>query len=190
MVLSSPVNTDRRKEGEPATLAILSFTLGCLSDGVSVGVDLTSIGFSMDHISKETFLFCLKYQDEPLKIVDFKSGFKIQNNELLNTVLNEVGVINIEYWIPNSTDKDKSGDIYLNRIYRAYIHSNDSVDEALNTLLVKYPLLYAENEYIRKPYYQPPNDPSVGNQCSIEAVNADRCNTISVIVDLVRRSKA
>ena len=135
---------------------------------------LTSIGFSMDHISKETFLFCLKYQDEPLKIVDFKSGFKIQNNELLNTVLNEVGVINIEYWIPNSTDKDKSGDIYLNRIYRAYIHSNDSVDEALNTLLVKYPLLYAENEYIRKPYYQPPNDPSVGNQCSIEAVNADR----------------
>ena len=38
----------------------------------------------------------------------------------LNNYFIENGISDIEEWIPNATQNDRDGDIFLNRIYRVY----------------------------------------------------------------------
>ena len=81
----------------------------------------------------------------------------------------------IEPWLPNATEMDYNGDVYLNRIYRVYI--KESHRNELTNIIEKIAqfnfIEYSENEYIRKPFYTP-NDTNIGNQCSINAVGADK----------------
>ena len=122
-------------------------------------------------ISKNTFLFCLHKADNPLQISVIESDYKIDNQKL-NEVLHSIGVVNLEPWIPGASDKDRDGDIYLNRIYRAYISSELDPLSVMNSLKSNYNVLYVENENIHKLHYQP-NDPNYNDQCSMESVKAD-----------------
>ena len=122
--------------------------------------------------SSTTFLFCLKSTDEPLLIQSQKESFKVDNLSL-NKALHDVGIVNLESWIPSASSNDSYGDIYLNRIYRAYISKEEDVKNIMSLLSSSYSFLYIEHENIHKLHYQP-NDPSYGQQCSMPSVKADR----------------
>ena len=130
-----------------------------------------SVLFSKD-VSSTTFLFCLKASESPLIIQKAADSYELDNQNL-NQVLHDIGVVYLEEWIPNATDRDKHGDIYLNRIYRAFIDEKDDVDNVMNLLRSLYPVLYVENENIHRLHYTP-NDSSYGQQCSMSSVKADR----------------
>ena len=82
-------------------------------------------------------------------------------------------IIDLEQWIPQATDMDRDGDIYLNRIYRAYV--SDDKRSLKSNIIYKIENLsiikYSEEEYIRKPFYSP-DDPLVELQCSLNSVKA------------------
>jgi subtilisin family serine protease len=130
--------------------------------------------FSNTKISDSTFLFCLQSYIKPLQISIEDESFLIQNNKDLENFLIENHVINLEEWIPHANEKDRDGDIYLNRIYRAYIDSRmqniSSVILKTNNLQV---IKYAENEFIRTPKYST-NDPLFQSQCSLPSVKAQK----------------
>ena len=77
-----------------------------------------------NNISEKTFLFCLKSNIPPLEISRSNDNFTVDNKNL-NAYFKKNYIINIEEWIPQATEQDFDGDIYLNRIYRVYL-SNDS----------------------------------------------------------------
>ncbi|HAJ06481.1 MAG TPA: hypothetical protein DCL76_08005 [Chloroflexi bacterium] len=132
-----------------------------------------ALGFLFPNTSETTFLFCLKPSVEPLVISRSSSDQVLTDNNELNEFFVSNGIVNIEEWIPNATEQDRDGDIYLNRIYRAYI-SNDSrlsVDYLISNLNNFSFIKYAENEFIRKPKYMP-NDPMSNTQCSLNSVKA------------------
>ena len=85
----------------------------------------------------------------------------------------ENNIINIERWIPQATEEDHDGDIYLNRIYRGYIDNDNrlSVENLISSLSGFSFIKYAENEFIRTPKYSP-SDPMVDVQCSLNSVKA------------------
>ena len=124
--------------------------------------------------SKNTFLFCLKKEVSPLQIAEKTEGLNVDINEL-NIFFDRNGIDMIEPWLPNATEMDYNGDVYLNRIYRVYI--KESHRNELTNIIEKIAqfnfIEYSENEYIRKPFYTP-NDTNIGNQCSINAVGADK----------------
>ena len=125
-------------------------------------------------ISKSTFLFCLKKEIAPLQI-ESKDGRVTVDIEQLNIFFDMNGIDMIEAWLPGATEMDYNGDVYLNRIYR--MHVKESHRSELNTIVEKISqfqfIEYSENEYLRKPYYSP-NDTNLDNQCSIEAMGADK----------------
>ena len=114
-------------------------------------------------VSESTFLFCLNSSDSVLSIELEKESFKLDNKEL-NQILHDIGVVTIQEWIPGATEKDRHGDIYLNRIYRAFIDDNENVDNVMAKLESAYPLLYVEHENLHSLHYNP-NDPSYDQQC-------------------------
>ena len=123
--------------------------------------------------SSDTFLFCLESIINPMEIDSGRNGIFVENEELNSFMLNN-GIVDLEKWIPQATEMDRDGDIYLNRIYRAYISEEKRSDIAsiiyeIEQLSV---IKYSENEYIRKPFYVP-NDPlAQGQQCSLNSVKA------------------
>ena len=135
---------------------------------------LGTLGFlfsSTPEISEETFLFCLKSDVEPLQISRQGDSFSVNNREL-NNYFEKNGVLNIEKWIPQATEMDRDGDIYLNRIYRVYIDNDRSnLTSLISDIENFYFVKYAENEFIRRPNYQP-NDSMVNLQCSLNSVKA------------------
>ena len=124
--------------------------------------------------SKSTFLFCLKKEVSPLQI-ESKDGRVSVDIQQLNNFFDTNGINMIEPWLPGATEMDYNGDVYLNRIYRIYIE--ESHRSELSTIVEKIAkfqfIEYSENEYIRKPFYIP-NDTNLDNQCSINAVGADK----------------
>ena len=130
-----------------------------------------SILISKD-VSSSTFLFCLNSSDSVLSIELEKESFKLDNKQL-NQILHDIGVTTIQEWIPGATEKDRHGDIYLNRIYRAFIDDNENVDNVMAKLESAYPLLYVEHENLHSLHYNP-NDPSYDQQCSMSSVKADK----------------
>ena len=133
-----------------------------------------SFSFGSNPIPTEnTFLFCLKSTINPLQIERGENGVVV-NNEELNIFMINNGVVDLEEWIPQATDMDRDGDVYLNRIYRVYLDESRSHSTVQSIALIhNIPVtLYAEHEFLHKPLYTP-NDPALGNQCSIPAVKAD-----------------
>ncbi|NOZ07396.1 MAG: S8 family serine peptidase [FCB group bacterium] len=132
---------------------------------------LTSTIFATEIIPGE-FLFCLKPAVQPLEISRTADGVLVDNAEL-NTFFAENGIVNIESWIPFATDADRDGDIYLNRVYRAYLadgfrNALSDIKEGITQLSSVYS---AEYDYYRKATHQP-NDPGYLQQCSLSAVKA------------------
>ena len=140
----------------------------------SLILSLGTLGFLFSaepEISESTFLFCLNPDVNPLVVSRDGDGFSVDNREL-NDYFSKNAVTNIEKWIPQATEMDHDGDIYLNRIYRAYFDNERSnlvslISDINNFSIVKY----AENEFIRRPKYQP-DDPMVDVQCSLNSVKA------------------
>ena len=140
----------------------------------SLMLSLGTLGFLFPadpEISQSTFLICLNSDVDPLVISRSNDGFSVDNKELNNYFSNN-SVTNIESWIPQATEIDHDGDIYLNRIYRVYFDNERSslvrlISDVGNFLVIKY----AENEFIRRPRYQP-DDPMVDVQCSLNSVKA------------------
>ena len=134
-------------------------------------LSLMSCVFAVDaKPTEDTFLFCLKSSVKPLVINRTNSGLEVDNHEL-NEFMKKNQIVNLEEWIPQATEMDRDGDIYLNRIYRAYV-SEDKRDiksniiyEIENLTIIKY----SEEEYIRKPFYTP-DDPLVELQCSLNSI--------------------
>ena len=134
---------------------------------------ILGLNLGADKFSDSTFLFCLKPSEKPLSIGKTDNGFSIDNAEL-DRALRESGVLNIEPWISSATDRDHYKDVYLNRIYRAYIDKErDDVRSVMSFLNSVYSFLYIEHENIHKLHYQP-NDPSYDQQCSMSSVKADK----------------
>ena len=66
-----------------------------------------------NNIVENTFLFCLKSNISPLEITRSNQGFTVDNQEL-NAYFQRNNITNIERWLPNATEQDHDGDIYLN----------------------------------------------------------------------------
>jgi hypothetical protein len=128
---------------------------------------------SVPEISPNTFLFCLKPELQPLTI-SLNRGKPSVGMAELDDYFQTHDVVRIEPWIKSATEMDRDGDIYLNRIYRVYIDENSLVrtNQYISSIHNFSFILYAEPEYIRKPYHTP-NDPKYSYQCSLEAVKAD-----------------
>ena len=138
-------------------------------------IALSSMGFTRTpEVSKNTFLFCLK-KDIPLLQIDSKNNRVTVDIPELNSFFDQNGIYNIERWLPYANEMDYDGDIFLNRIYRVYI--SDTYKSQTNNIIEKIAdfsfIEYSENEFIRRPFYRP-NDTNLSNQCSIEAVGADK----------------
>ena len=122
--------------------------------------------------SQVSYLFCLNPSVQPFSISVQDDGYTLDNIKI-EKFLKENGVTRIEKWIPQATENDYDGNIYLNRIYRAYIEraSNEKISELISLTNSQSEILYAENEFIRKPLYSP-NDPLTDVQCSLNSVKA------------------
>ena len=100
--------------------------------------------------SENTFLFCLKSSINPIEITRSGNTINVDNVEL-NDFIRDKGIINLEKWIPQATEMDRDGDIYLNRIYRAYIsdEQRSNISNIINEINSLSIIKYSENEYIR-----------------------------------------
>ena len=133
-----------------------------------------SIGLSkIPTIYNNQFLFCLNKNVKPLKIITNKSKILTGIDEL-DKWLKINSIKKIEQWLPIAHPNDNSGEIYLNRIYRLVINSEDyELIENLRNDLSKFNFIHStELEYIRKPFYSP-NDPQYNNQWFLPQVNAN-----------------
>ena len=70
--------------------------------------------------STRSFLFCLEPNVPRLTISSSNRGIRVGDLEI-NDFIERNGVVHLEPWLPHATENDRDGDIYLNRIYRAYI---------------------------------------------------------------------
>ena len=131
-----------------------------------------ALSFAFCDISKSTFLFCLNSDVSPLSIKTTEGRIETDISEL-NYFFDNNGINKIEKWIPQATEQDFDGDIYLNRIYRVYIP--DQKQSEINLIISNLDKMnfvnYAENEFIRKPKYYP-NDAMANIQCSLNSVKA------------------
>jgi len=126
--------------------------------------------------SPNTFLFCLKPELQPLTI-SLNRGKPSVGMAELDDYFQAHEVVRIEPWIKSATEIDRDGDIYLNRIYRVYLNENRriTIDQSISSIQDFPFILYAEPEYVRKPYEVPDDEKYLlGLQCSIEAVKADK----------------
>ena len=117
-----------------------------------------SILYSKD-VSSSTFLFCLKPEVSPLSIKKTDNSYQL-NDQVLEQILHSIGVSYIEEWIPGATDRDRHGNIYLNRIYRVFIDSKNDMRLAMSLLKNYSSILYVEHENLHRPHYTP-NDLSL-----------------------------
>tara|TARA_Y100000389_G_scaffold157945_1_gene159229 strand:+ start:441 stop:3800 length:3360 start_codon:yes stop_codon:yes gene_type:complete len=124
--------------------------------------------------SNQSFLLCLKSNVSPLTIS--RSG-DIVNVDLeeLNIFIQNENISNIEQWIAGTTDMDRDGDIYLNRIYRLSVSESryNEIPMLIDKLNRKSFIKYAEPEFLRKPHYST-NDPLSELQCTISSIKADK----------------
>ena len=123
---------------------------------------------------QDVFLFCLRGEINPLTINKSGNSFSVDNNQL-NDFFAEKGINDVEKWLPGSNDMDRDGDVYLNRIYRAYVSEErrGNLISIINDIQSVSSILYAENEYLRKPLYTP-NDPLSELQCTLASIRADK----------------
>ena len=130
-----------------------------------------------DENYKDRFLFCLKKEYPKLDISrsNTNPAFLINNNNEIQNFLVSYNVVNIEEWMPNATDNDHDGDVYLNRIYRVDIGLNRELElsSIINKINLLSAVLYSEPENIHKVLYTP-NDPSAEVQCSLSSMKVSQ----------------
>ncbi len=121
----------------------------------------------------DAFLFCLQPSAERLDIQTVGDNIRTGYPEL-NRFLDQNQIHNLELWIPFATDRDHSGDIYLNRVYRAYLSEKTAspVSELTKQLTGLSFIHSAEPEPIRRPLYTP-NDPQYNQQWFLNQINAN-----------------
>ena len=129
--------------------------------------------FDSNYYYSNQFLFCLDKNVEQLKF-NKDNDVLFTNNLSLNIFIQEFDIDHIEAWLPNSTENDQEDDIFLNRIYRAYIKSNSSFSiQQIAQELGKFDFIHSyEYERIYKTNSFIPNDPMINQQCSLGAVKA------------------
>ncbi len=75
---------------------------------------------------EDTFLFCLKSDQEPLNInretSEISSGIAELDHYLTSNHISD-----IKLWLTNPTPEEHSGNIYLNRIYRVYLKDSKTI---------------------------------------------------------------
>ncbi|HJM95980.1 MAG TPA: hypothetical protein QF698_07880, partial [Candidatus Marinimicrobia bacterium] len=122
---------------------------------------------------EDVFLFCLKQGQAPLTISRESSEFHSGIDEL-DYFLNYNPIIDIEPWLKHTTPNERSGDIYLNRIYRIYLkESKIHIRDQLRDELSSFQFIHsAEKEPIHKPTYTP-NDPQYSQQWFLPQIQAD-----------------
>ena len=100
---------------------------------------LSSLTILMGSESRQsTFLFCLKPDIQPLSISKSNDRLLVDNSSIQNFI-DSHDIENIEPWLPGARATDHDGDIYLNRIYRAFIGDADDVARSMNLLKIYYP---------------------------------------------------
>ena len=106
--------------------------------------------------SPHTFLFCLKPELQPLAI-SLNRGKPTVGMAELDDYFQIHNVVRIEPWIKSATEIDRDGDIYINRIYRVYLDEerDRSIDQSILSIQNFPFILYAEHEYVQKPYTYP-----------------------------------
>ena len=126
-----------------------------------------------ENIRKNSLLFCLKKSNSLLELKKTSISIKTDNKQL-NSIINEHNILNIEPWLPGSTDNDFDGDIYLNRIYRVSFDSKSiSQIKKIKSQIEELDITHsAEFEYLRKPFYTP-NDQYYNNQWFLPAINSN-----------------
>jgi len=100
-----------------------------------LGLGIVQVFANTPQTSKNTFLFCLKPNVEPLEIAR-NSNEVIVSIEELNDAFRSIQITNIEPWIKHATEMDRDGDIYLNRIYRVYLNENRSLSTAQSIIKI------------------------------------------------------
>ena len=128
---------------------------------------------SEKEVYSNQFLFCLNKNVELLDIEN-ANNILVTNSLSLNIFIQENGIEKIERWLPHANENDYDGDVYLNRIYRAYIkyNKNSSIDTILEDIAKLSIIHSSEYENIHKINSFIPNDPFINQQCSLEAVKA------------------
>ena len=95
-----------------------------------IGLILFALFFTLNILSADyrenTFLFCLKLDQEPLIIIRKAGAFNSGITELDN-FLNSNPISDIKPWLTNTFPKEHSGNIYLNRIYRVYLTESKAI---------------------------------------------------------------
>ena len=112
---------------------------------------VVNLGYASNQ-SSTTFLFCLKSEIQPFPL-ELNRG-KVQIQEI-QEVFSNYNIIKIEPWIFGATENDRDGEIFLNRIYRAYLPQNDGViiNSIINDMMELSSIFYAEPEFIHKLFY-------------------------------------
>ena len=83
----------------------------------------------------------------------------------LNKLIAKFNVVKIEPWLANATEKDRDGDVYLNRIYRLTTSADVEAPfiAAGEIANASHAIKSAEPEAIMRTYAVP-DDPSIGSQ--------------------------
>ena len=120
-----------------------------------------------------SILFCLKPDYPTLNIEDFNGDISTGVKELDEFIIAN-GVVKLSLWIPFAENKDRDGDIYLNRIYRVHFSANRDKDiEGNRSDLQLLSCVYSvEFDFIRKPDFTP-NDPHYGQQWYLPQIGAN-----------------
>ena len=129
--------------------------------------------FANENIKLNSLLFCIKENKDNILISNNNQIIKTNYKDLDN-ILNEITNISIEPWLPGASDKDKSNDIYLNKIFKLNFDKiNNTKLEKLKTEIGALSFIHSvEYEYLRKPFYTP-NDQYYNNQWYLPAINSN-----------------
>ena len=126
-----------------------------------------------EHIRQDAILFCLKPNVSTLEIIRSNNIVSVNHPEI-NKILNNLNVVDIHPWIHGASDNDYDGEIYLNRIYRVVLRSENRVelDNQKSQFDSIGDILSTEYEFIRKPFYTP-NDSQYGQQWFLPHINSN-----------------
>jgi len=135
---------------------------------------LASLLFAEDNIRQDALLICLKQQIEPLHIQRDNGSISVSEPEL-DVILKELNVQEIQPWISAASDNDNDGPIYLNRIYRVFLESENNRQQLdLQKMRIESAsIVYSvEYEYVRRPLYTP-NDNQYNQQWFLPQIIAN-----------------
>ncbi|MBC8311978.1 MAG: S8 family serine peptidase [Candidatus Marinimicrobia bacterium] len=126
-----------------------------------------------EHIRQDAILFCLKPHVSTLEITRNNSLVSVNHPEI-DKILSSLKVVDIQPWIRGTSENDHDGDIYLNRIYRVILSTQNraELDNQKSQFDSVIDILSTEYEFIRKPFFTP-NDSQYGQQWFLPQINSN-----------------